>query len=102
MAKGSVTAVVSHSFEHHTGDRMIWLGFTPILRENNLGWSGASHLSSPSTNLTRELAARRLFKVPPCHEGTIHLQTSMSSPGFESRLDGTAVSVDNLYAGWAS
>ncbi|GFX81542.1 hypothetical protein TNCV_4509471 [Trichonephila clavipes] len=45
-------------------------------------WSGASHFSSPSTNLTTGLAARQLFKVSPCREGTIHLQTSMSSPGF--------------------
>ncbi|GFX68613.1 hypothetical protein TNCV_1800261 [Trichonephila clavipes] len=30
------------------------------------GWSEASHLSSPSTNLTRGLAARRQFRVPPC------------------------------------
>ncbi|GFX58028.1 hypothetical protein TNCV_4047861 [Trichonephila clavipes] len=50
----------------------------------------------------RELAARRLFKVPPCHEGTIHLQTSMSSPGFEPRLNDTAVSVANHYTGWTT
>ncbi|GFX50859.1 uncharacterized protein TNCV_2732131 [Trichonephila clavipes] len=31
----------------------------------------------------RGLADRLLFKVPPCREGTIHLQTSMSSPGFK-------------------
>ncbi|GFW04370.1 hypothetical protein TNCV_877421 [Trichonephila clavipes] len=37
MAKGYVTPVVIRSFEHHTCDRMIWLGFTPILRENTLG-----------------------------------------------------------------
>ncbi|GFU87975.1 hypothetical protein TNCV_1335441 [Trichonephila clavipes] len=36
------------------------------------GWSKASHLSSPSTSLTRGLAARSLFRVPPCREGTIH------------------------------
>ncbi|GFU37739.1 hypothetical protein TNCV_1466091 [Trichonephila clavipes] len=29
------------------------------------GWSGSSHLSSPSTNHTRGLVARRLFRVPP-------------------------------------
>ncbi|GFU03314.1 hypothetical protein TNCV_3338331 [Trichonephila clavipes] len=70
-------------------------------RENTLGWSGASHLSSPSTDLTRGLAARRLFKVPPCREGTIHLQTSMSSPRFEPSPNGTAVTVANHYTGWA-
>ncbi|GFU70819.1 hypothetical protein TNCV_3667861 [Trichonephila clavipes] len=31
-------------------------------------WSRASHLSSPSTDLTRGLGARRLFRVPPCRE----------------------------------
>ncbi|GFW47794.1 HTH_Tnp_Tc3_2 domain-containing protein [Trichonephila clavipes] len=66
------------------------------------GWSEVSHLSSPSTILTRGLAARRLFRVPPCHAGTIHLHTSMSSPGFEPNPYGTAVSVANHYIGWAT
>ncbi|GFT06006.1 hypothetical protein TNCV_4352371 [Trichonephila clavipes] len=57
------------------------------------GWSGAFHLPSHSTNLMRGLASRWLFKVPPCHEGTINLQTSMSSPGLEPSRNGTAVSV---------
>ncbi|GFW22511.1 hypothetical protein TNCV_2170451 [Trichonephila clavipes] len=65
--------------------------------EQPWGWSGASHLSSPSTNLTRGLSARRLFKVPPCREGT-----SISSLGFEPSPNGTAVSVANLYTGWAT
>ncbi|GFT37740.1 hypothetical protein TNCV_3892671, partial [Trichonephila clavipes] len=69
-------------------------------REHPGGWSGAFHLSSPSTNLMRGLAARRLFKVPSCREGTIHLQTSMSSPGFEPSPNGTAVSVASYYTGW--
>ncbi|GFT68926.1 hypothetical protein TNCV_1804551 [Trichonephila clavipes] len=56
-----------------------------------------SHLSSPSTNFTRGLAARRLFNIPPRREGTTHLQTSMSSPGLEPRPNGTAVSVTNHY-----
>ncbi|GFW52521.1 hypothetical protein TNCV_404491 [Trichonephila clavipes] len=42
-------------------------------------WSGASQLSSPSANHTRG-----------CHEGTVHLQTSMTSPRLESRPYGTA------------
>ncbi|GFU00745.1 hypothetical protein TNCV_4818991 [Trichonephila clavipes] len=65
-------------------------------------WFGAYHLSSPSTNLMRGLEARRLFRVPPCREGTIHLQTSMPSPGFEARPYGTAISVANHYTGWAT
>ncbi|GFX66226.1 hypothetical protein TNCV_342001 [Trichonephila clavipes] len=35
--KGLVTPVVSRSLEHHTGDRTILLGFTPISREDTLG-----------------------------------------------------------------
>ncbi|GFX05707.1 acetoacetyl-CoA synthetase [Trichonephila clavipes] len=60
-----------------------------VEREKTLGWSGASRLSSTSTNLTRGLEARRLFRVPPCRKGTIHLQTSVSSPGFEPSSYGT-------------
>ncbi|GFU57846.1 hypothetical protein TNCV_2705851, partial [Trichonephila clavipes] len=73
-----------------------------LIRKNTLGWSGASHFSSPSTNLTRGLVARYLFKVLPCREGTIHLQASMSSLGFEPSPNGTAVSVTNHYTGWAT
>ncbi|GFU11456.1 hypothetical protein TNCV_1983651 [Trichonephila clavipes] len=36
----------------------------------------------------------------PYRKGTVHLQTSMSSPGFEPRPYGTAVSVANHYTGW--
>ncbi|GFX05534.1 hypothetical protein TNCV_3434381 [Trichonephila clavipes] len=60
-------------------------------------WSGASLFSSPSTNLSRGRAARRLFRVPPCREATAHLQRSMTFPGFEPRPYGTAVSVTNHY-----
>ncbi|GFT70296.1 hypothetical protein TNCV_2657731 [Trichonephila clavipes] len=45
------------------------------------------------TSLTRGLATQRLFRVPPYREVTIHLQTSMPSPGFEPRPYDTAVSV---------
>ncbi|GFV51656.1 hypothetical protein TNCV_1320121 [Trichonephila clavipes] len=58
-----------------------------------LRWSGTFHLFFPSTNLTRGLVTRRLFRVPPFHKGIIHLQTSMPSPGCEPRPYGTAVSV---------
>ncbi|GFS69123.1 uncharacterized protein TNCV_4009851 [Trichonephila clavipes] len=51
----SCTSAVSHSFEHHTVGRTILLGSTPIFKENALGWSGASHLSSPSTHLATGL-----------------------------------------------
>ncbi|GFT74053.1 hypothetical protein TNCV_3707861 [Trichonephila clavipes] len=48
------------------------------------------------------LEARRLFRLPPCREGTIHLQTSMSSQGFEPIPYGTVVSVANHYTGWVT
>ncbi|GFW48564.1 hypothetical protein TNCV_3838991 [Trichonephila clavipes] len=94
--------VVSCSFEHHAGVNTIWLGSTPILRVNIQRWSEAFQFSSPSTNLTRELAARWLFRVPPCHKGTLHLQTSMLSPGFEPRPYNTTVSATNYYIRWAA
>ncbi|GFV39488.1 WD repeat-containing protein 63 [Trichonephila clavipes] len=58
------------------------------------GWSGTSHLSSPSTNLMRRLAARRLFKVPHAAKALLLFQTSMSSPGFEPSPYGTAMSTE--------
>ncbi|GFV67967.1 transposable element Tcb1 transposase [Trichonephila clavipes] len=67
------TSVVNLSFEYHAGDRTILLGSSPIFREQPgslPGCSGrtkseVSHLSSPSTKLTKGLEARRLFRVPP-------------------------------------
>ncbi|GFX36654.1 uncharacterized protein TNCV_580331 [Trichonephila clavipes] len=51
MAKGEVTPVVSRSFEHHTGDRTIWLGFTQILREHPGGGQGnPTYLPLPPTS----------------------------------------------------
>ncbi|GFY16625.1 hypothetical protein TNCV_2787511 [Trichonephila clavipes] len=91
----------SRSFEHHTVDSTILLGSTPILRENALGGQKPP-TSSPSTNLTREHAARRILRGVPCRKGTIHLQTSMPSPGFESRPYGTAGSITNHYTVWAA
>ncbi|GFY14348.1 hypothetical protein TNCV_1021131 [Trichonephila clavipes] len=38
----------------------------------------------------------------PCHKGSINLQTSMLSPGFESRPYETAVSVTNYYIRWSA
>ncbi|GFX62545.1 hypothetical protein TNCV_1006181 [Trichonephila clavipes] len=74
----------------------------PQFRRTPWGWSGTSHLSSLSTKYTRGLAARWLFRVPPCRKGTIHLQTSMSSPGFERSPYGITVSVSNYYTGWTT
>ncbi|GFX46373.1 hypothetical protein TNCV_238351 [Trichonephila clavipes] len=56
----------------------------------------------PLTHLKRALGTRRLFRVPLCRKGTIHLQASMSSPGFEPSPYGTAVSVTHHKTGWAT
>ncbi|GFY36818.1 hypothetical protein TNCV_2567801 [Trichonephila clavipes] len=65
------------------------------LREKTLG--GARSLPLPPT--TRK---EFLFRVPPCRKGTMHLQTSMSSPGFEPSPYGIAVRVANHYTSWAT
>ncbi|GFW74817.1 hypothetical protein TNCV_5137961 [Trichonephila clavipes] len=92
----SCKTVVIRSFKHDTGDNMIWLLSTPILRER----TESSHFSSHSNNFTRELAARRMFRLTPCRKGTIHLQAFMPSPGFKPRSYGRAVIVTNHYTGW--
>ncbi|GFT77356.1 hypothetical protein TNCV_2023511 [Trichonephila clavipes] len=75
-------------------------GWVPLILRKNHGVSGSSHLSSPSTNVPRGLEARLLFCVFQCRKDTIHLQTSMPSPGLESRSNGTAVRVTNHYTRW--
>ncbi|GFW61406.1 hypothetical protein TNCV_4137231 [Trichonephila clavipes] len=75
---------------------------TQFCGRTSWGLSDASYLSFLTTNLTRRLVARRLFIVPPCRKGTIHIQTSMSSLGFEPRPYGTAFSVANQHTGCAT
>ncbi|GFX97471.1 hypothetical protein TNCV_2840311 [Trichonephila clavipes] len=83
-------SVVIRSFEHHTDDSTIWLFSTLILRENTLGVVRGL----PSHERTCQL-----FRVPPCHKGTLHLQKSMLSSGFEPGPYGREVSVTNHYTG---
>ncbi|GFX46213.1 hypothetical protein TNCV_2298621 [Trichonephila clavipes] len=59
-------------------------------------WSGVSPSILPPTS-TRGLADRRLFRVPLCRKGTIHLQTHTPSPGFEPRPIGSVVNLTNHY-----
>ncbi|GFT77698.1 hypothetical protein TNCV_4245651 [Trichonephila clavipes] len=100
MAKGQVTPVVSRRFEHHTGDRMISLVSTPILRENTLGVAKGLPPLIPLPPTSREdLQLDGYLKHPPCREGTVLLQTSMPPPGFEPRPNGTDVSDANHYTG---
>ncbi|GFT85951.1 hypothetical protein TNCV_3255931 [Trichonephila clavipes] len=40
------------------------------------------------------------LEYPSCRKDTIHLQTSMSSPGFEPNPYGTAVNFANHYTSW--
>ncbi|GFV61553.1 hypothetical protein TNCV_4543851 [Trichonephila clavipes] len=57
-AKGRLSLAVALSTERFSSVSLQFRGRTPW------GWSGASNLSSPTTNLTRGFAARRIFKVP--------------------------------------
>ncbi|GFW60591.1 uncharacterized protein TNCV_569371 [Trichonephila clavipes] len=56
------------ALEHHAGDSTFSTRFNPNLeRENPVGGQGPP-TSPTSTNYTRGLAARRLFRVPPCRK----------------------------------
>ncbi|GFT00533.1 hypothetical protein TNCV_140931 [Trichonephila clavipes] len=89
--------LVSCSLEHHASDSKFWLVSTPILRENTLGEVRGFPPLSPSTNLARGLVSQRLFRMSPCRENCIHLQTFISSPGFKTRPYGTeSASLTNL------
>ncbi|GFU26869.1 integrase catalytic domain-containing protein [Trichonephila clavipes] len=52
----------------------------------------ANSLPLPPTS-REDLRLDCYFKYPPCLEGTIHLQTSMSSPGFKPRLNSTTQAI---------
>ncbi|GFU80373.1 hypothetical protein TNCV_3521461 [Trichonephila clavipes] len=64
----------------------------PYLEENTLWGARASHLSSPTTNLTRGLAARRNFRVPRCREVTTPMPSlglmAQQSPSLTTKTEG--------------
>ncbi|GFX39609.1 hypothetical protein TNCV_2103531 [Trichonephila clavipes] len=60
------TPVVDHSFKHHAGDSTI----LALFHSNLEGEHSGGGQRPPTSLLTMGLAARRLFRVPPCHEGT--------------------------------
>ncbi|GFT37020.1 hypothetical protein TNCV_175391 [Trichonephila clavipes] len=71
-AKGYISApFIALSIEHLADDSTIFLGSFPVLRENPWGGQGFHDRQS----FTRGLAARRLFRVFPCREGNIYLQS---------------------------
>ncbi|GFU26748.1 hypothetical protein TNCV_1838071 [Trichonephila clavipes] len=93
MARGyNFRLSLALDFKHHASDRTILVGSTKSLKNTLLMFMIRPYLSSSSTNLTRGLAARRLFRISLCHEGAQHLQTAMPSPGFELRPFGNAFS----------
>ncbi|GFT39394.1 hypothetical protein TNCV_2422961 [Trichonephila clavipes] len=97
------TPVVNRSFEPQAGDSMILLDSTEISREHTW-WvvRGLPPIFPFHQPYERGLAVRRLFRVTPSREGTIHLQRTIPSLGFEPRPYGTAVSVTNHSTGWAA
>ncbi|GFV31412.1 hypothetical protein TNCV_3932361 [Trichonephila clavipes] len=89
-----IPPVVGRSLEHHTGDRTnCLLGSTPNLEGKHPEGSGPpTYLPLPLTS--REVfVTRRLFRVASCRKGNLHLQTYMSSAGFEPLPYCTAVNV---------
>ncbi|GFV41025.1 hypothetical protein TNCV_2666161 [Trichonephila clavipes] len=74
-------ADVSRCFEPR--DSMIWLVFTPILRENTMGMVRGFPALFLFHQPHREFAAGWLFRVFPFRNGTIHLHATIPSPGFE-------------------
>ncbi|GFS85926.1 hypothetical protein TNCV_1219241 [Trichonephila clavipes] len=82
VSGASCTSVVTRSFKHHTGDSTIFGSVPPQFRGRTpWSWSEASQPHERTIGSTA--------KVPPCNEDNLHLQTSMSSPGFEPRPYGT-------------
>ncbi|GFS81854.1 hypothetical protein TNCV_1544821 [Trichonephila clavipes] len=66
--------------------------FHPDFKGENSGGSQAPPTALPlSINHMRGLAARLLFRVPPCREGTIHAQISMPSSGLEPKSYGSVI-----------
>ncbi|GFW61464.1 hypothetical protein TNCV_347121 [Trichonephila clavipes] len=85
--------VVNRGLEHHADDSTLRLVplFLSIFRENTMGWSVASQLSSPSTNLTRGPAARRYLEYPHTTK-TLYIYMNVSQ-GFKPRFYDTTISV---------
>ncbi|GFW71326.1 hypothetical protein TNCV_537441 [Trichonephila clavipes] len=51
VARGQLYACPKSSFEYHTGDNTIWLGYIPILVDNTLGGGqGSPNLHLPPTS----------------------------------------------------
>ncbi|GFX48961.1 hypothetical protein TNCV_2797521 [Trichonephila clavipes] len=92
------TPFVSRSYEHHAIDSTTWLASIPVFRENTLRGEGSSLF--PFYQPHERTGGSTFFRVPPCREGTIHLQASMSSAGFKPGPYGTAVGMANHYNEW--
>ncbi|GFX72629.1 hypothetical protein TNCV_4062251 [Trichonephila clavipes] len=89
--------IISLRFKHHAEYSTVLLDATPILRKNTLGVVRGLESLIPFTNLMIGHTAGRLFRVSHAGKGTIHLQASMSSAGFEPRSYNTTVSVTSHY-----
>ncbi|GFY29521.1 hypothetical protein TNCV_2626911 [Trichonephila clavipes] len=78
------------SFEHRTGDRMIWLLPTPVLHPD------PTFLPLPPI-ARKELRLYECLELPHVSQPLFILQTSIPFPRFEPRPYGPAVSVTNRY-----
>ncbi|GFV87718.1 hypothetical protein TNCV_780021 [Trichonephila clavipes] len=91
--------VVLHDMPAMVGIPNHWA--TAALEHPGDGQKPLTSLPLPPTS-REDLLLDGYLEYPPCPKGTIHLQPSMSSPGFEPRPKGTAASVPNAYIGWAA
>ncbi|GFV73108.1 hypothetical protein TNCV_3665251 [Trichonephila clavipes] len=75
------TPVVSRSYEHHVGDRAIWLVSTSILWENTLEMvRGFSHIF-PFCQPLKRTCDRQLLRVLPCSRIHYTLANSHANSG---------------------
>ncbi|GFV49674.1 hypothetical protein TNCV_1959821 [Trichonephila clavipes] len=85
--------IIRLSFSVALSTIQVTVRFSQFRGKTLCGWSEASR---------EDLRLSSCLRVPPCRKGTIHLQTSMPSAGFELGSYGTAVSVTNHYIGWVA
>ncbi|GFS75657.1 hypothetical protein TNCV_3424201 [Trichonephila clavipes] len=78
------TPIVTHSFEHHTGERTIWIGSTPYFGEEHVrgvhGLPPLFHFHHPHER-TCDLTA--IWNIPIPRRHYMLTKAFLPSPGFE-------------------